>query len=168
VAKQTANNGPSQAASTKAVTFSRQSAQRIAKVVRTVEAGNRDQPGITFDHPQPGGIGGRTFRMATFTGAWSIDASNVVTFTHQTSTPNTASVVNELISLPDAGTRNCAIAKEGTAWYLVNWQWDVKAAATAVTVTSTTLRFDTVQVGALSTSSATSFSVGITTCSTAP
>jgi hypothetical protein len=54
VAKQTSNNGPSQAASTKAVTFSRQSAQRIAKVVRTVEAGNRDQPGIRFDHPQPG------------------------------------------------------------------------------------------------------------------
>ena len=45
MAKQTSNNGPSQAASTKAVTFSRQSAQRIAKVVRTVEAGNRDQPG---------------------------------------------------------------------------------------------------------------------------
>lgn len=167
MAKQTANNGQSQAASTKAVTFSRQSAQRIAKVVRTVEAGNRDQPGITFDHPQPGGIGGRTFRMGTFTGGWSIDASNVVTFLHQTNTPNTASVVNELISLPDAGTRNCAIAREGTAWYLVNWQWDVKAAATAVTLTTASLRFDTVQVGALSTSSAASFSVDITTCSTA-
>jgi hypothetical protein len=89
----------------------------------------------------------------------------VVTFIHQTTTPNTTSVVNELISLPDAGTRNCAIAKEGTAWYLVNWQWDVRAAATAATLTTTSLRFDTVQVGALSTSSATSFTVSVTTCS---
>jgi hypothetical protein len=167
VAKQTSNNGPSQAASTKAVTFSRQSAQRIAKVVRTVEAGNRDQPGITFDHPQPGGIGGRAFRMATFTGSWSIDATKVVTFIHQTTTPNTTSVVNELISLPDAGTRNCAIAKEGTAWYLVNWQWDVRAAATAATLTTASLRFDTIPVGALATISTASFSVSITTCSTA-
>ena len=164
---QGANNGASQAAGSKSVTFTRQAAQRIAKAVRTVEGGNRDQPGIVFDHPQPGGIGGRAFRMATFTGSWSIDAAKVVTFKHQTNTPNTASVVNELMSLPDAGTRNCAIAREGTAWYLINWQWDVKAAATAASITSTSLRFDTVQVGALSTSNASSFSVGITTCSTA-
>jgi hypothetical protein len=163
VAKQTANNGSSQAASTKSVTFSRQAAQRIAKAVRTVEGGNRNQPGIRFDHPIAGAT--KTFRMATFTGSWSIDATKVVTFIHQTTTPNTTSVVNELISLPDAGTRNCAIAKEGTAWYLVNWQWDVRAAATAATLTTTSLRFDTVQVGALSTSSATSFTVSVTTCS---
>lgn len=167
MAKQTASNGASQAASTKSVSFSRQSAQRIAKVVRIVEAGNRDQPAIVFDHPLSGGIGARAFRMATFTGSWNINAAKVVTFKNQTSTPNTASVSNQLIDLPDAGTRNCAIAREGTAWYLINWQWDVRAAATAATLTTAALRFDTVQVGALSTSSATSFSVSITTCATA-
>lgn len=160
---QTSNNGASQAAGSKSVTFTRQSAQRIAKAVRAIEGGNRDQAGIVFDHPQTGF--GKLFRMATFTGSWSIDSTKVVTFKHQTTTPNTTSVVNELINLPDAGTRNCAIAKEGASWYLVNWQWDVRNAATAATLTTTALRFDTVPVGALATSGTVTFSVSVTTCS---
>jgi hypothetical protein len=122
VAKQTSNNGPSQAASTKAVTFSRQSAQRIAKVVRTVEAGNRDQPGIRFDHPQPG-IGGRMFRMATFTGSWTIDAQKVVTFLNQTTTPNTVSAYNVFATISGSTAtsafKHVAVAKDGTAWYAI-------------------------------------------------
>ena len=165
MARQTANNGANQAATGKGVTFTRQAAQRIAKAVRTVEGGSRNQPGLVFDHPVASSSGGVRFRMATFTGSWSLNAAKVVTFKHQTNTPNTASVTNELISLPDAGTRNCAIAREGTAWYLVNWQWDVKNAATAATL-STSLRFDTVKVGALATASDSSFSVSVTTCST--
>ena len=122
MAKQTSNNGPSQAASTKAVTFSRQSAQRIAKVVRTVEAGNRDQPGITFDHPLPG-IGGRMFRMATFTGSWTIDAQKVVTFLNQTTTPNTVSAYNVFATISGSTAtsafKHVAVAKDGTAWYAI-------------------------------------------------
>jgi hypothetical protein len=121
VAKQTSNNGPSQAASTKAVTFSRQSAQRIAKVVRTVEAGNRDQPGIRFDHPQPGMV--RMFRMATFTGSWTIDAQKIVTFLNQTSTPNTVSAYNVFATISGSTAtsvfKHVAVAKDGTAWYAI-------------------------------------------------
>ena len=121
MAKQTSNNGPSQAASTKAVTFSRQSAQRIAKVVRTVEAGNRDQPGIRFDHPQPGMA--RMFRMATFTGSWSIDATKVVTFLNQTTTPNTVSAYNVFATISGSTAtsafKHVAVAKDGTAWYAI-------------------------------------------------
>jgi hypothetical protein len=121
VAQQAANNGPSQAASTKAVTFSRQSAQRIAKVVRTVEAGNRDQPGIVFDHPQPNLGNAKVFRVATFTGAWDINASKTVTFKNQTATPNTVSASNLFFDFPEpSGTVDCGIAKEGTAWYVVS------------------------------------------------
>jgi len=86
--------------------------------VRTVEGGNRDQPGITFDHPLPGGA--KVFRVATFTGAWSINDTKTVTFRNQTATPNTAAAVNLFAALTAAsGSRNCAIAKDGTAWYLI-------------------------------------------------
>jgi hypothetical protein len=122
VAKQTANNASSQAASTKSVTFSRQAAQRIAKVVRTVEGGNRNQPGIRFDHPQPGSGGsGVMFRVATFTGSWGINSSKTVTFVNQTNTPNTASVSNLYFDYPEpTGNVTCGIAKEGTAWFLID------------------------------------------------
>jgi hypothetical protein len=43
-----------------------------------------------------------------------------VTFRNQTTTPNTVSAINlfAAISAP-SGTANCAIAKDGTAWYLI-------------------------------------------------
>ena len=122
MARQTANNGANQAATGKGVTFTRQAAQRIAKVVRTVEGGSRNQPGIVFDHPMPSSSVVR-FRVATFTGSWNIDSSKVVTFINVTTTPNTASVQNIFANI--SGTtatstfKNCAIAREGTAWYLI-------------------------------------------------
>jgi hypothetical protein len=149
------------------VAFTRPAAERIAKVVRAVESGRRDADGYGQGHrlqmlQRP------VFRMATFTGAWNIDALKTVTFKYVTTTPNTASVRNILINLPDAGVqRNCAIAKEGTAWHLINWQWDVRDAATAATLTTTALRFDTLPVGALATASTVTFTVPITTCATA-
>lgn len=111
------------------VKFSHGSAQRIAKVVRTVEAGDRNQPGITFDHPMP--ASGKVFRIGTFSGSWSIDSSKTVTFKYQTATPNTASATNLFFDIPSDGTKNCAIAKDGTAWFLVQWQWAVVTCSTA-------------------------------------
>jgi hypothetical protein len=73
---------------------------------------------------------------------------------------------NDLMSLPSAGTRNCVIGREGTAWHLINWQWDIAHAATAATLTTASLRFDTLPVGAVSTSSTVTFSVSVATCST--
>jgi len=155
------------AAKTERVVFTLSAAERISKAVRTIEAGDRNQPGLTFDHPMPGGVGGKIFRVCTFTGAWSIGSSNTVTFKYQSATPNTASVRNDLINLPSVGTRNCVIGREGTAWHLINWQWDIANAATAATLTTTSLRFDTLPVGALATSSTVTFSVSVATCATA-
>ena len=119
MARQTANNGANQTATGKGVTFTRQAAQRIAKVVRTVEGGNRNQLGLTFEHPQPVSTA-KIFRVATFTGAWSINASKVVTFINQNATPNTASVQNIFATIYTAsGSRKCAIAREGTAGYQI-------------------------------------------------
>jgi hypothetical protein len=159
---QGASNGAGQGAGKSFVSFSRPAAQRIAKAVRVVEGGNRTQPGLTYDHPMPGG--GAVIRTATFTGSWSIGATKNVTYKYMTGTAN---ATNDLMNLPSAGTRNCVIGREGTAWRLVNWQWDVANAATAATLTTTTLRFDTLPVGAVSTSSTVSFSVSVATCATA-
>jgi hypothetical protein len=119
VGSQNAGNGPKQGAGNQFVKFSRQSAQRIAKAVRTVEGGNRDQPGITFDHPTPSNIA-KVFRIGTFSGVWSIGSSKTVTFKYQSTTPNTAVATNLFSTVGEStAVRDCAIAKEGTAWFLI-------------------------------------------------
>jgi hypothetical protein len=106
-------------ARTERVTFTKPAAERIAKVVRAVEAGDRDCGPLSFGNR---GVGGnpKVFRVCTFTGAWSINATKTVTFKNQTATPNTVAAVNlfAAISAP-SGSGNCAIAKDGTAWYLI-------------------------------------------------
>lgn len=89
MAGQGANNGPSQAAGSQFVKFSRASAQRIARVVRQVESGDRSQQGVVFDHPMP--AAGSPLRVATFTGTWSTGTYKTVTLVGST---NTASVYN--------------------------------------------------------------------------
>jgi hypothetical protein len=149
-----------------AVQFTRESAERVARVVRQAELTPAAASPLTFDrrlsdrHP-------KQVRAATFSGAWPIGSVKTVTFKYQTTTPNTAAVQNDLINLPSAGTRNCVIGREGTAWHLINWQWDIAYAATAATLTTTSLRFDTLPVAALATSSTQTFSVSVATCSTA-
>lgn len=167
MADQAANNGGGQAAGNRYVQFSRGAAQRIAKVVRTVEGGNRSQGGLSFDHPMPSG-NGVAFRSATFTGAWAINSTTpkVVTFKYISGGTATANAYNDLMSLPDAGTRACVVGKEGTAWRLINWQWNVAYAATAATLTTTSLKFTTLPVGAVATASTSTFSVSVVTCAT--
>jgi hypothetical protein len=109
------------AASVDRVSFTRPAAERIGKAVRQVEAGDRDLGPIEWG---PRGVaGGKVFRVGTFTGAWSIDTMKTVTFRNVTSTPNTAAAVNIFAEI-NGGTSSacvstCAIAKDGTAWYLI-------------------------------------------------
>jgi hypothetical protein len=102
-------------AGTQRVTFTKGAAERIGKVVREVEAGNRDQGPLTFG-PRVGGAGGKTFRICTFTGSWSINASKTVTFRGSTAT---VSAINLVCGLNPSGSCDVSIAKDGTAWYLV-------------------------------------------------
>jgi hypothetical protein len=101
--------------------------------------------------------------MAQFSGAWPINALKVVTLLNQ---PRTVLATNILINLPDSVNRNCAIARDGSGWYLVNWQWDVVYAATAATLTPASLEFRTTLVGAVSTNHTSVFSIAIVTCDT--
>lgn len=116
--------------STARVDFTRGAAERIANAVRLVETGSRDGaaffPGRALDTPT-----GKTFRVCKFTGSWSIDSFKTVSFKYQTSTPNTVTAINLFLELPDDGEKNCAIAKDGTAWHLVQWQWVTITCGTA-------------------------------------
>lgn len=108
-------------AGTERVTFTRPAAQRIARVVRTVESGDRAQQGLTFQYSSPA-RSVKAFRVCTFTGTWSKNAVKVVTFRNVTNTPNTAVAQNIFVTITVSGSasKNCAIAKDGTAWYLIS------------------------------------------------
>lgn len=109
------------AAKTERVTFTRPAAERIARVVRIVEAGDRKSEPLRFGN-RAGGAAPVVFRICTFTGAWSIDSAKTVTFKYQTTTPNTVSATNLFASLGTSASdpRNCAIARDGTAWFLIS------------------------------------------------
>jgi hypothetical protein len=104
------------AAGTQRVTFTKPAAERIGKVVRQVEAGDRDLGPLEWG-PRGGAASGKVFRVCTFTGAWAINTSKTVTFLGVTST---VSATNLFAAIPARGSaRNCAIAKDGTSWYLI-------------------------------------------------
>lgn len=99
------------------VTFTKGSAERIAAVVRDYEAGDRSASPLRFGVVSSDSR--KTFRIATFTGSWVINATKTVTFKYQTATPNTASVLNLVCGLSPSGSCDVSIARDGTAWFLV-------------------------------------------------
>jgi hypothetical protein len=106
-------------ASVDRVSFTRPAAERIGKAVRLVEAGDRDLGPIEWGPRGGGGGGGKVFRVCTFTGAWAINTAKTVTFRNVTSTPNTVSAINLVCGLSPTAMCDVSIAKDGTAWYLV-------------------------------------------------
>jgi hypothetical protein len=151
-------------AKTERVAFTRPAAERIAKAVRTVEAGNRDCGPLTFG-ARLDTVAPKAFRICTFTGAWAIDSDKTVTLRNQTTTPNTVSAMNLFVNLPDNGQRNCAIGRDGTAWYLAQWQWDAADVLSGVTLSTAALEFT--RVSGVSLGTATTVQISITTCATA-
>lgn len=105
-------------------------ARRIANAVRVVELGNRNEAPLKFGRALDTSAG-KTFRVCSFSGSWSINSFKTVSFKYQTSTPNTVTAINLFLELPDDGEKNCAIAKDGTAWHLVQWQWVTITCGTA-------------------------------------
>lgn len=64
------------------------------------------------------GVGDDVFRIATFTGSWSLGSDKTVTFKRNTA--STANVTNVFASMNPPGSCDCHIAKDGTAWYCVS------------------------------------------------
>jgi hypothetical protein len=133
-------------------------------VVRAAETAPRPARPLTFDAIQQS-ASRKTFRMGTFTGAWPINTAKVVTL----SSGATLAAVNRFIDHPSVGTRNCAVAKDGTAWYLVQWQWNytVTTVVTGATLGPSALTFSRATVVVLDQQTASTVSISITTCSTA-
>jgi hypothetical protein len=100
-----------------AVQFTRESAERIANVVRAAELTPTPGRALSFEAIQQG-ASRKTFRMATFTGAWPINTAKVVTL----SSGATLAAGNRTFHLPDIGTGpyDCAVARDGTAWWLTS------------------------------------------------
>lgn len=149
------------------IQFDDTSGRRIGNAVRFVEdQANRRKPlsyAPALEARRP-----KVFRVCTFTGSWPIGSSKVVTFKNQTSTPNTVSATNLFWPLPNGPLRDCAIARDGTSWYLVTPQVYLANAATAAALTTTELRFNTLPAVALADTGTVTFSVAITTCATSP
>lgn len=109
-------------ASVDRVSFTRPAAERIGKAVRLVEAGDRDLGPIEWGPRGGNGGSAKVFRVGTFTGAWSIGSANTVTFRNVTTTPNTVTAINLFFPVTSTTepTVNCGIARDGTAWYLID------------------------------------------------
>ena len=149
------------------VTFTKGSAERIAAVVRDYEAGDRSASPLRFGVVSSDSR--KTFRIATFTGSWVINATKTVTFKYQTATPNTASVLNLFASVPDpSGATDCAIARDGTAWHLIEWFQPTSTAVvtvlTGVTLTTAGLQFTRASVSVQSSATLTITTIGTTAC----
>jgi hypothetical protein len=99
------------------VQFTRESAERIASVVRSVELATPSGRPMSFE-PVQSQTQVKPFRMATYTGAWSINTAKVVTL----SSGATLAAGNRTFHLPDIGTGpyDCAVARDGTAWWLAS------------------------------------------------
>lgn len=124
-------------AKTDRVTFTRPAAERIAKVVRAVEGGNRSQQPLSFGRAGSGGLAGSSVKFATYTAtsSWPVVAYTAVTTgTHSmairflANTAATAVCLNHLAWIPRLGTVNTAcvrtilVLKEGGEWRLVGAQ----------------------------------------------
>jgi hypothetical protein len=95
-------------------TFDLESASRIAGVVRAVEGEPQRTRPLLFD--SPGQSAKKVFRVGTFTGAWAKSATKVVTV----SGGRTVSATNLFAEIAsNTAARNCAIARDGTAWYVI-------------------------------------------------
>jgi hypothetical protein len=147
------------------VVFLRPDAERIARAVRTVEAGNRNETPLTFRRVPEQRKSEPSIRMATFSGAWGVGATKAVNFRNRSETVN---VVNLLWPLPDGAGGDCAISRDGTAWYLIVPRIYLANAATAAEVTPTSIRFNTIGVAGLSEFANSNFQLPVNTCSTAP
>lgn len=93
------------AAKTERVTFTRPAAERIAKVVRQVEAGDRKGAALSFGARVSGGAGA-VLKLGTFTGAWATASYKTVTLA---GTTNTASVLNACNPVAEAACERTVV-----------------------------------------------------------
>lgn len=105
-------------AATERVVFTRPAAERISKVVRTVEAGDRRSNGLSFGKAQSADST-KLIRKATFSGAWAINSTAVVTFSQGPTATASATNLTWPLGTCTLSTTPCIVGKEGTSWWLI-------------------------------------------------
>jgi len=105
------------------VSFTRQGADRIARVVRTVEAGDKKGNGLTFSprlRPIPQAGDSDIFRIAAFTGSWNVDSTATIEFIDPVHSNATATAVNYFCGI--AGGEVGVAKNASNVWHLVSWE----------------------------------------------
>ena len=147
-----------------AVQFTRESAERVARVVRQAELSAPAASPLTFDRRISDRIP-KQVRAATFSGAWPIGSTKTVAF--KTATAVTANVVNLSwpITLSGYVNEDCLVGKEGTNWWLVVPKLEAPTAV-FVTQTQNVSRITDVQISATLNQSNCAISIGKTLTTT--
>jgi hypothetical protein len=116
-----------------AVQFTRESAERIAGVVRQAELTPPAASPLTFakrfEERAP-----QQVRAATFSGAWPIGSTKVVTFKYAPTATVNAFNLSWPITLTAYSNEDCIVGREGTNWWLVVPRLEAR---TAILVTQT-------------------------------
>jgi hypothetical protein len=116
-----------------AVQFTRESAERIAGVVRQAELTPPAASPLTFakrfEERAP-----KQVRAATFSGSWPIGGTKVVTFKYAPTATVNAFNLSWPITLTAYSNEDCIVGKEGTNWWLVVPKLEAR---TAILVTQT-------------------------------
>jgi hypothetical protein len=119
-----------------AVQFTRESAERIAGVVRQAELTPPAASPLTFakrfEDRAP-----KQVRAATFSGSWPIGGTKVVTFKYAPTATVNAFNLSWPITLTAYSNEDCIVGREGTNWWLVVPKLEAR---TAVFVTQTQQR----------------------------
>lgn len=143
------------------IQFDTDSGSRIARAVRVVEGMYPAAKPLVFSSVADPSRRNDVFRICTFTGAWATGTTKTVTLKYQTATPNTVMAMNLFFPVTPAptATRDCAIAKEGTAWFLIDVPFRTTTAI-FITATATTAYVTDVTVTASFNTANCSISVG--------
>ncbi|NBW13245.1 MAG: hypothetical protein EBR82_35070 [Caulobacteraceae bacterium] len=135
--------------------FTRESAERIANVVRAAELASPAARPLNFERVDVAQKA-KLFRVCTFTGAWSIGGTKTVTLKNRTNTPNTLTAINLFLPVPaPSAATDCAIAKDGTAWYLIDVPLETATAVFVGATQSTAVMRDVTLSASLNTSACT-------------
>lgn len=116
-----------------AVQFTRESAERIASVVRAAETTPPGAAPLTFSKRLPDQVP-KQVRAAMFSGSWPTGSTKTVTFKYAPTATATVMNLSWPITLNGYVNENCLVGREGTNWWLVV---PVLQGGTAVFITRT-------------------------------
>jgi hypothetical protein len=110
--------------------FTRESAERIARVVRAAELDTPAARSLQFE-PLFDARKVKTFRVAAYQGPWPIGTDKVVQFWNDPT--GTANVTNLFFPLesPNPAGRFCGVAREKNSWFLIDVPMETRTAAFA-------------------------------------